>query len=423
VSPWGEIVLELPRGYRGGASRGASQEERGGARGKQGGAGSATQAVWGAGAGGRAQRLRAASGARQAVVKVIGYRRGRGEAGRTLDYVGRRERIDLETSTGERLSTQDELRSLLDEWSTTFSERSDGRDVMHLMLSFPEDVSPEKAREIAVATLPEIAGGRDWVLAVHDDTGHAHVHALVRMRGPDGRQLRTTRDTLQRWREATAREARERGVTLEASPRWARGRGEKGERAWERGMRLRGETPQRHRDAAREALGTVNETGSAEGRFERLMTATNAREKGELAALSWTLLTQGRDATGEDRARLLRLADAAARHGEALPEARTRRQALAAIAEEMRAKGREPDVDALAAELGLRRGEAERSREPPLREARVRDRSDARERKPAPPQTPQARNERDIEARHQDWLARRAERRERDRDPGRDPDD
>ena len=109
-----------------------------------------------------------------------------------------------------------------------------------------------------------------------DQARHTHVHALVHVRGTDGRQLRTTRDTV--------------------------------------------------------------------------------RERGELAALSWALLAQAREAKGEERARLLRLAEAAARHGEALPEARTWRQALAAIAEEMRAKGRAPDAASLAAELGPRRG-------------------------------------------------------------------
>ncbi|KAF0174899.1 MAG: hypothetical protein FD160_3237, partial [Caulobacteraceae bacterium] len=310
---WGAIELELPRGFRGRPTVRAPRDDvrpPGGDR--------AGGANWGAGAGGRSQRLRAASGARQAVVKVIGYRKGRGEAGRTLDYVARRERIDMETSAGETLSTREDLTSLLDDWSTTFSERADGRDVMHLMLSFPAGVAPETAREIARATLPEIAQGRDWAFAAHDDTGHAHIHALVRMRGPDGRQLRTTRDTLQRWREATARNARERGVALEASPRWARGRGEKGERIWERAMRERGETPRRHREAAREAIDMLDRNGTAATSYERLMAATGKRERAALGALSWELLAQARAAGGEERARLLRLAEAAARHGEAM---------------------------------------------------------------------------------------------------------
>ncbi len=77
---------------------------------------------------------------------MIGYRKGRGEAGRTLDYVARRERIDMETSGGEALTTREDLRALLDEWSTTFSERAGGRDVMQLMLSFPARLIATLAR-------------------------------------------------------------------------------------------------------------------------------------------------------------------------------------------------------------------------------------------------------------------------------------
>lgn len=383
---WEGIELDLPKGYRGRPPSDRPSQDDGRRR-------SGDEARWGVGASGRTERLRAASGATQAVVKIIGYRKGRGEAGRTVRYVAKRERIDLETHRGERLTREEELKALLDEWSTTFSARTDGRDVMHLVLSFPEDVTPETARAIARDALAVIAGGRDWAMAVHDDTGHAHVHALVRIRGPDGRQLRTTRETMRSWREATARAARERGVAMEASPRWARGRGEKAERAWERGMRLRGEIPRRHREAAEGAI------ASAESRYEALMGATNARERTALAALSWEMIAEARSATGPERARLLRLAEAAARHGEALPEARTRRQALAAITEELRTDGRDPDADVVAAEHARRRGAVARDRDPAALD-------------PAD----------DVEARHREWLARREAARTRERDPGRDGD-
>ncbi len=87
------------------------------------------------------------------------------------------------------------------------------------------------------------------------------------------------------------------------------------------------------------------------------------RERAELAALSWALIAEARNASGDERERLLRLADAAARHGEALPEARTRRQALAAIAEEKRARGERVDPDSVAEAFARQRDEAERARD------------------------------------------------------------
>lgn len=405
ASGWGEIELDLPRGWRGARSpRPKAEASRAPRDGRE--------AAWGAGAGGRNQRLRAASGAAQAVVKVVGYRKGRGETGRTLNYVGKRERIDMEASDGTRLTTEEDLRTLLDDWSSTFSRRADGRDVMHLVLSFPADVAPEKAREIARAALPEMAQGRDFVFAVHDDTGHAHVHALVRMRGPDRRQLRTTRETMRTWREATARAARERGVAMEASPRWARGRGERPERGWERGMRGRGEISRRQREAAHDALSGV------ETRFETLIGATNSRERAALSALSWELIAAARSAKGEERALLFRLADAAARHGEAMPEARTRRQALAAIAEARRERGLPVDPESVAMEFVAARDASDRSTRE--READV---SSFRARAPSRSVPDRfVRGHDDAEERHQAWLEARAARRARDRELGRDPD-
>lgn len=443
---WGAIELDLPRGYRWRPTGPAPRDETHPPRSDR-----ASPAGWGSGPGGRAQRLRAASGARQAIVKVIGFRNGRGEAGRTLSYVARRERVHIETSFGEILSTREDLRSLLDDWSAGFSGRADGRDVMHLVLSFPEDVSPGVAGAIARATLPEIAEGRDWAFVVHDDTRHAHAHALVRLRGADGRHLRTGPDKLQRWSEATARHARERGVMLEASPRRARGRGEKGERTWERAMRLRGEIPLRHIEAAREAIALLERNGHATTRYERLLAAAGRRERAAFGALSRELLAEAQKADGPERERLLRLAEAAARHGNALPEARTRRQAMAAIAEEMRARGEPVDPESVARAFARERDNADRAREvaegstrddarrrPPSREASPEPRTpEPRTPEPrtvephtperhspqtrlSPPRAPADDAERAIARRHGEWLAAREAR--RDRDPGRDPD-
>ena len=197
-------------------------------------------------------------------------------------------------------------------------------------------------------------------------------------------------------------------------------------------MRERGETPRRHREAAREALDMLDGKGGASSRYERLVAATGRRERGELAALSWALLAEARAASGEERERLLRLADAAARHGEALPEARTRRQALAAIAEEKRARGERADPDSVAEAFARQRDDTERARERAEREPDLDARTDVppavasrptRDRRPPDPSRAVDDDARDARARHEAWLAARAARRNRDRDPGRDPDD
>jgi hypothetical protein len=310
---------------------------------------------WGAGAGGELQRLRALTGAPQAVVKIIGYRRGDGGgAAASLRYIGREDsdrandpngphesglgEIAMETQTGEILHSQEGRNRLLGEWADGFSSRRDGRDVMHLMMSFPASVSPETAGAIAREALPQMVPGRDFAFGVHADTAHAHVHVLVRMRGPDGRQLRTDRAMLAGWREIVAERARSRDVALEASPRWARGLSEKRERGWERAMRQRGEVPRTHREAAREVLGLIAAGQAVETRFETLLRATAERERTALQGMSWALITEARAAPADTRGRLLDLAELALARAAALPDPQSRREIMAAIAE---ARGRQ----------------------------------------------------------------------------------
>jgi hypothetical protein len=307
-------------------------------------------APWGAGAGGDLQRLRALTGAPQAVVKIIGYRRGDGGgAAASLRYIGREDsdrdgdpngpyesglgEITMETQTGEILHSQEGRNRLLAEWADGFSSRRDGRDVMHLMMSFPASVSPETAGAIAREALPQMVPGRHFAFGVHADTAHAHVHVLVRMRGPDGRQLRTDRAVLAGWREIVAERARARDVALEASPRWARGLSEKRERGWERAMRQRGEVPRTHREAAREVLALLARGEKVDTRFEALMRATAARERAALQGLSWALIAEARSAPTQARGRLLDLAELALARAAALPDPQSRREIMAAIAE------------------------------------------------------------------------------------------
>lgn len=373
---------------------------------------------WGAGAGGELQRLRALTGAPQAVVKIIGYRRGDGGgAAASLRYIGREDsdrandpngpndgglgEIAMETQTGEILHSQEGRDRLLREWADGFSSRRDGRDVMHLMMSFPASVSPETAGAIAREALPQMVPGRHFAFGVHADTAHAHVHVLVRMRGPDGRQLRTDRAMLQGWREIVAERARSRDLALEASPRWARGLSEKRERGWEQAMRLRGEVPRTHREAAREVLGLIAAGQAVETRFETLLRATAERERAALQGLSWALIAEARGAPTQARGRLLDLAELALARAAALPDPQSRREIMAAIVE-ARTKDaggalsgpHEAEAIARAYAAGREGRAAARSKERLAREPLDQVRGDMeRRRAGARPQTPAPRRE------------------------------
>lgn len=95
---------------------------------------------------------------------------------------------------------------------------------MSAVVSFPAGVDQDKATEAARQFFQEaFADNHDYVFAPHTDAKQFHVHLVVEARGHDGRQLRVNRDDLQDLRLLLAEKAREQGIELDASPRWARG--------------------------------------------------------------------------------------------------------------------------------------------------------------------------------------------------------
>ena len=80
------------------------------------------------------------------------------------------------------------------------------------------------------------------MFAPHDDAKQFHVHVVVQARGHDGTQLRITKEDIQDLRLLLAEKAREQGIELDASPRWARGEEREQQRPWAvEGIERRGE--------------------------------------------------------------------------------------------------------------------------------------------------------------------------------------
>ena len=117
---------------------------------------------------------------------------------------------------------------MVDKWEARAGEGENQRArrrAMSAVVSFPAGVNQEKATEAARQFFHEaFADNHDYVFAPHTDAKQFHVHVVVEARGHDGRQLRLNRDDLQDLRMLLAEKAREQGIELDASPRWARGR-------------------------------------------------------------------------------------------------------------------------------------------------------------------------------------------------------
>ena len=177
----------------------------------------------GGGWGSLKERVSAAKGSPQAVFKISSYSRSSSAVWDRVNYVARDGEIEVEMPNGEEISQQ-ELGRLVEEWSADAEEGGRGRIAMAAVVSFPDGVDKEQATEAARQFFAEAFGkNHDYVFAAHEDAKQFHVHVVVQVAGADGKQLRISKDDIQDLRVLLAEKAREQGIELDASPRWARG--------------------------------------------------------------------------------------------------------------------------------------------------------------------------------------------------------
>lgn len=202
------------------------------------------------------QRARTSRRLPQVVFKISSYSHGGGALWDRVNYVARDGEQELEGPNGEQIENQAELEQIVDKWSREVVEGERKRVAMSAVVSFPAGVDQEQATEAARQFFREaFAENHDYVFAPHTDAKQFHVHVIVETRGLDGEQLRLNRDDIQDLRMLFAEKAREQGIELDASPRWARGLdAERGPSREVEGMERRGATPGWSREREPEGL-------------------------------------------------------------------------------------------------------------------------------------------------------------------------
>ncbi len=97
---------------------------------------------------------------------------------------------------------------------------------MHVVVSVPAGSDREKTVDAAREFFREMfTENHEYAFAAHDETDHFHIHLLVKLCGRDGKQMRMTRKDPDLWRQKFAAKAREKGLRVDASPRWAKREG------------------------------------------------------------------------------------------------------------------------------------------------------------------------------------------------------
>lgn len=167
----------------------------------------------------------------QVMVKITSRIHGAGSTVGAMTYAGRvgmsdREPIGIETSEGKHLLSAHDMLLLAREWQQweqADEARRKGATAIAMVFSMPPGTDPEQVRE-AVRDLAESdMANRRWVMALHTDEAHPHVHLIIAGRDNDGRRFNPDRTFLQHCRERFAENLRARGIEADATPRKARG--------------------------------------------------------------------------------------------------------------------------------------------------------------------------------------------------------
>lgn len=170
--------------------------------------------------------IRVAGQAPEVMVKVTGRNQDvRGVRGHLL-YLARDKEAEAELDNGQRIQGRaaiGEAAALFDEPMLRGGRADNGDIAVHVMFSMPQGTPAEQVLDAARATSAQIFEGHQYVLVLHTDKGHPHVHAVVSARDEQGRKLRHYKPQVQAWRESFAGHLRARGVLAEATSRELRG--------------------------------------------------------------------------------------------------------------------------------------------------------------------------------------------------------
>jgi MobA/VirD2-like, nuclease domain len=153
-----------------------------------------------------------------------------------LGYIGRKGEVELETDDGEILQGEHVANTLKDEWNLDLIEergkvnltpnkpKQPPRLVYKLIFSMPAGTPPEKVQAAVRNFAREEFGLKHrYVMALHIDEPHPHVHLVLKARSEQGQRLYIRKATLREWRTGFAHHLRALGVAANATPRYVRG--------------------------------------------------------------------------------------------------------------------------------------------------------------------------------------------------------
>lgn len=151
-----------------------------------------------------------------------------------MAYISRRGKVDLVTDDGDKLHGKGIPDHLITDWDLEFDSLRDKSDltasktsaklVHKVLFSMPPGTDAGKVLAATRNFCREEFGMKHrYVMALHTDEPHPHVHVIVKAMSEQGERLHIRKETLRRWREGFAHHLRALGVAANATPRQVRG--------------------------------------------------------------------------------------------------------------------------------------------------------------------------------------------------------
>lgn len=178
----------------------------------------------------------------EVMVKITSGSKGGKSVQNHLDYIGRNGKVSLETNDGQKLSGKTQAKAIKERWANQdmIDDKSQHRQTLNLVLSMPAKTDPQKIQNAAREFAQHIFSNHEYVMALHTDTEHPHVHLSVTMQNTRGERMNPRKNDLFEWRVLFAEKMREQGIDCAATKRAHRGRYQKGENSTVQNIEKRG---------------------------------------------------------------------------------------------------------------------------------------------------------------------------------------
>ncbi|MDI1298615.1 relaxase/mobilization nuclease domain-containing protein [Methylotenera sp.] len=199
----------------------------------------------------------------EVVVKITGKSNGLKTLKNHLDYISRNGELELKNEREETIKGRAGLKDIQNELKALkfIPDESKDREYIHVLFSMPASTPEAELKSAVEQFCKEEFANRRYVMALHNDTDHTHMHVAVGTRDKDNHQtdyghqerLSPRKNDLFRWRQGFADKLRENGIDAAASERRHRFNYRKAENATVRQIKDKtSNTPKVSQDLAEE---------------------------------------------------------------------------------------------------------------------------------------------------------------------------